>query len=301
MIYLTNGVRQKQYTTINNTDDFNHLLHATRAPQQALNMTAEQLAEYKRDTAPYAIYGEVSGMTRQDDVINRTVLFIDVDDEGNYTDTGNRMGDLLRAFGTSFVIYPTISNGIKQGARLRVGVSLDRAVNVDEYAKVSNVLTKTIDIKGDTTAINQSFKQLQGLYVQTSQNSQYVPNIEDVAQGLPVDKVIEAYNANPEKYQEKTTRKQMIDVDDESSDIPKYAQTNRKIIACLLDPESNYMMFGGWDNMLTALGGWTLRNTYGNYRMTADVLEAVNNMGSDPIDNKELGNKFKSWAERWTY
>lgn len=125
------------------------------------------------------------------------------------------------------------------------------------------------------------------------------PIIYDSGKNLPVDSFIQIYDTSPEKYQVKPTT--FKSVARSGNNIPTWAEHNKKFIACLLDPESNYMMFGGWDNMLTALGGWTLKNTCGDYGMTADVLEAVNNMGSDPIDNRELGNKFKSWVKGWTY
>ena len=41
MIYITNGLLNKQYTQLDDLPDFSHLVKATRAPQEALNMTDE--------------------------------------------------------------------------------------------------------------------------------------------------------------------------------------------------------------------------------------------------------------------
>lgn len=137
MIYLTKGVKQREYRAFEETNgDFYNLVQVTRAPQEALNKTAEQLVDYKKDTAPYVIYGEISGMTRQDDVISRTVLFIDVDDDSDYQTASKRLSDFLYGLDMNFVVYPTISNNVKSGARLRAGVALDRPVNAEEYLKL---------------------------------------------------------------------------------------------------------------------------------------------------------------------
>ena len=53
--------------------------------------------------------------------------------------------------------------------------------------------------------------------------------------------------------------------------------------------------------MLTAVGGWTFRNTHGNVRATAEIIEAVNGKGAVPIAEDELGRKFKSWVKNWEY
>lgn len=297
MIYLTKGIKQSEYKGYRETNgDFYNLVELTRKPQQAFNQSAEQLADYKQNTAIYAIYGNITGMKRKDEVINRTILFIDVDDESNYSEASKRIDDLLESFDINHVIYPTISNGIKEGARLRVGVELDKPVNSDEYLKLWSVLLVSVRLHGDPTAVNHSFKQLQGLFVQTEQNSPKRPIIYDTGHGLPVDEFVQIYENNKNKYcpQFKVTSKR-------TQGQPRWADKNRMVIANLIDPESNYHLFGGWDNMLTAVGGWTFRNTHGNVRATAEIIEAVNDKGSVPIAEDELGRKFKSWVKNWEY
>ena len=296
MIYLTNCLLNKQYTQLDDLPDFSHLVKATRAPQEALNMTDEQLVEYKSSSVTYALYGAVNGQQRRDDVLNRSMLFIDVDDESDYHTLSDRLANMFTALGINFVIYPTISNGIKDGARLRVGIELDKSVELTAYRKIWLVITHQLHVKGDLTAINSSFKQLQGLYVKTAQNALNKPIIATDGAGLPVDKFVSVYEKNAGKYQLKQVHESKA-----NGNLPRWAQTNRNIIACLLDPEQSYQEFGGWDNMLTALGGWALRSTHGDYRATADLIEAVNNRGSDPISDSELGKKFKSWAKGWKY
>lgn len=300
MIYLTKGIRQSHYSVGRySKPDFSHLVEATRTPQEAFNQTAEQLAEYKKNEALYVIHGTVAGMKRKDEVINRTILFIDVDDESNYKNASKRLDDLFEAYDINHVIYPTISNCIKDGARLRVGVALDRPVNADEYLKLWRVILVNVGLHGDDTAVNHSFKQLQGLYIKTSQNSSQAPIIYDSGQGLPVDEFIKIYDSDTAKYEQQKPAVATASNDDE--DIPNYAKTNKRMIATLLDPEANYQLFGGWDNMLTALAGWTYKQSYGDFIITADVVEATNNKGSDPIEEQELIKKFKTWGKGWTY
>ncbi|KAA8439192.1 hypothetical protein FKV75_02655 [Weissella paramesenteroides] len=297
MIYLTKGIKQSEYNVYKETNgDFYNLVELTRKPQQAFNQSAEQLAEYKQNTSVYAIYGNIKGMKRKDEVINRTILFIDVDDESNYSEASKRIDDLLESFDINHVVYPTISNGIKEGARLRVGVELDRPVNADDYLKLWSVLLVSVRLHGDPTAVNHSFKQLQGLFVQTEQNSDNRPIIYDTGHGLPVDEFIKLYDANTNKYK---IQKRVVHTDDEDeSYLPRWAITNRLMLNTIMDPESNFQRFGGWDNMLTALGGWVFKDTQ-NFVTTAGIVEYVNNKGSDPIEESELVNKFKTWAKGW--
>lgn len=301
MIYLTDGVRQRRYDVFKETNgDFYHLVQMTKAPQVALNQTADQLAEYKLSMAKYVLYGRVVGVERADKVIGRTVLFIDIDDEGNYPDTSKRLNDLLEAYSVLHVIYPTISNNVKEGARLRAGVALDRSVTAEEYLKLWSVLLTSIGLHGDDTAVNKSFKQLQGLYVKTSQNAENEPIIYSDGHTLPVDEFIKIYDASPKKYRKNTLSINGFSVETSKKNVPNWAEHNKKFIACLLDPESNYMLFDGWDNMLTAVGGWTFKNTYGDVRTTVETVEAVNKLGSDPISNSELKHKFDTWFKRWS-
>lgn len=301
MIYLTDGVRQRRYDVFKETNgDFYHLEQMTKAPQVALNKTANQLAEYKLNMAKYVLYGRVDGVERVDKVIGRTVLFIDIDNESNYLDTSKRLNDLLEAYSVLHVIYPTISNNIKEGARLRVGVALDRSVTAEEYLKLWSVLLTSVGLHGDDTAVNQSFKQLQGLYVKTSQNAENEPIIYSDGHALPVDEFIKLYDTSPKKYRRKTLAINGFSVEAGNRKAPVWAERNKQFIACLLDPESNYMLFDGWDNMLTAIGGWVFRSTQGDIRTTVETVEAVNKLGSDPISNRELKHKFDTWFKRWS-
>src|SRR5699024_8151484 len=101
------GIKQSEYKGYRETNgDSYNLVELTRKPQQAFNQSAEQLADYKQNTAIYAIYGNITGMKRKDEVINRTILFIDVDDESNYSEASKRIDDLLESFDINHVVYP---------------------------------------------------------------------------------------------------------------------------------------------------------------------------------------------------
>lgn len=177
-----------------------------------------------------------------------------------------------------------------------MGVELGKPVNADDYLKLWSVLLVSVRLHGDQTAVNHSFKQLQGLFVQTEQNSDNRPIIYDTGHGLPVDEFIKLYDANTNKY--KVQKRVVADISDDEAGFPRWVITNRLMLNTIMDPESNFQRFGGWDNMLTALGGWVFKDTQ-NFVTTADVVEYVNNKGSDPIEESELVNKFKTWAKGW--
>ncbi|MBJ7615335.1 hypothetical protein [Weissella confusa] len=191
----------------------------------------------------------------------------------------------------SLVAYPTISNGIKEGARIRIGIDLSRPAPPDDYIKVWRVVSYLLNVTADEAGATRQFKQ----YVLTTQNAHSEPliNASDTV-ALPVDEFVKIFDENPNRYEPK-----------QSKSSPKRRQTasdnNRLMISAIIDPEHYYTEFGGWDNMLTSVGGWVFKNTHGNLQFTADVIDYVNNTGNDPIAFEELTKKFKSWARNWNY
>ncbi|QYU57475.1 hypothetical protein K1728_09985 [Weissella confusa] len=304
MIFTQNGVLAKEYQVVNGGTDFQHLVYTTEHPATAENMTPEQLEAYKRTRAPYAVYGLADGTGRADsEVTARTILFLDVDDATTDYDAvvGMLTSGVVNRY--NFVAYPTISNSVKPGARLRVGVELDRPATQDEYVKVWRVLGFALHVHGDEAGVTRQFKQLQGNYVRTSQNAHRQPlfNVTDT-DPLPVDLFVQTYDSNPDQFSVATAHRGKQDLRvDNASGIPRYAKTNKQLLMAILDPEQYYTLFGGWDNMLTSVGGWVYRQTYGDVGFTANVVEFVNSLGSEPIATKELSDKFKSWVRNWRY
>lgn len=304
MIYTQMGVLAKEYQVVNGGTDFQHLVYTTEHPATAENMTPEQLDAFKRTRAPYAVYGLADGTGRADaEVTARTILFIDVDDAATDYDTvlGMLTGGIMNRY--NFVAYPTIRNSVKPGARLRVGVELDRPATQDEYVKIWRVLGFALHVHGDEAGVTRQFKQLQGNYVRTSQNAHRQPlfNVTDT-EPLPVDLFVQTYDSNPDQFSVAVAPRGKQDLrEDNTSGIPRYAQTNKQLLMVILDPEQYYTLFGGRDNMLTSVGGWVYRQTYGDVGFTADVVEFVNSLGSEPIATKELSDKFKSWVRNWRY
>ncbi len=300
MIYMTQGVKQRHYTLIKG-EDWTHLLHSVQHPPQ-LQLTDNELIEYKQTSATYVVYGTSTGLERgSSEITSRSVLFIDVDDGGNtYAKTAQAINVFLCTFGANHVIYPTINNSIKQGERLRVAIPLDVELNQEDYSKVWQVLTHAMHLNADSAGASKAFKQLQGLYVKTSQNAHNMPIIE--ADGTPLNTAffLSKYDENLLKpVTEKAT--QNLSKSATNNGIPKWAVTNRKIIRALLDPETHYPEFGGWDNMLTSIGGWVFKNTYGDIKYTADIVQDLNDKGSDPILFNELNEKFSNWMKHWHY
>lgn len=303
MIYTQMGVLAKEYQVVNGGTDFQHLVYTTEHPATAENMTPEQLDAFKRTRAPYAVYGLADGTGRADaEVTARTILFIDVDDAATDYDTvlGRLTGGIMNRY--NFVAYPTIRNGVKPGARLRVGVELDRPATQDEYVKIWRVLGFALHVHGDEAGVTRQFKQLQGNYVRTSQNAHRQPliNASDTV-ALPVDEFVKIFDENPNRYEPKQSKSSPKRRQTASDNRPAWADNNRLMISAIIDPEHYYTEFGGWDNMLTGVGGWVFKNTHGNLQFTADVIDYVNNTGNDPIAFEELTKKFKSWARRWNY
>ena len=71
-----------------------------------------------------------------------------------------------------------------------------------------------------------------------------------------------------------------------------------KVLNAMLDPEAHYKEFGGFDNMLVSVAGWLFRQT-NSIEITANWVEQVNAMGSDPLSDKELKAKFISWSKNF--
>ncbi|RAU06593.1 hypothetical protein DEJ53_07200 [Weissella confusa] len=303
MIFTQNGVLAKEYQVVNGGTDFQHLVYTTEHPATAENITPEQLEAYKRTRAPYAVYGLADGTGRADsEVTARTILFLDVDDATTNYDAV--VGMLTRGVVNryNFVAYSTISNGVKPGARLRVGVELDRPATQDEYVKVWRVLGYLLNVTADEAGAARQFKQLAGTYVLTTQNAHSEPVINaNGTVALPVDEFIKIFDENPNRYEPKQAKSSPKRRQTLSDNRPAWADNNRLMISAIIDPEHYYTKFGGWDNMLTGVGGWVLKNTHGNLQFTADVIDYVNKTGSDPIAFEELTKKFKSWARNWNY
>ena len=141
-----------------------------------------------------------------------------------------------------------------------------------------------------------------GTYVLTTQNTHSEPliNANDTV-AVPVDEFVKIFDENPNRYEPKQSKSSPKRRQTASDNRPAWADNNRLMISAIIDPEHYYTEFGGWDNMLTGVGGWVFKNTHGNLQFTADVIDYVNNTGSDPIAFKELTKKFKSWARRWNY
>ena len=298
MIYTTQGVMQRQYTQLDG-DDWQHLLKSVKHPQ-GLQASNEQIESYKHTTAPYVIYGTSTGLDRgQSEITSRSILFIDVDDNGkDYQTEAHHIDAFLNSFTVNHVIYPTISNGIKPSERLRVAIPLDVELDTEAYSQVWQVLIHYMHLKADPAGAQKAFKQLQGLYVYTTQNALNEPIIE--TDGKPLDTVFFlSKHENVVKPTSSLTR-HSNDVAT-TGNIPKWAMNNRKIIHALLDPETHYSDFGGWDNMLTSIGGWVFKSTLGDIDLTADVVQDTNNRGTSPIPEDELIKKFKSWMTHWHY
>lgn len=301
MIYTQIGVLAKRYTVVDEMDDFAHLVTITATPTKAQNLTSNQLETFKHTSAPYVVYGLVDGTDRANsEVTARTILFLDVDgNEATYNEVRDRItAGLLNQ--CNLVAYPTISNGIKDGARMRVGIELSRPAPPEDYIKVWRVVSYLLHVTADEAGATRQFKQLAGTYVLTTQNahSELLINANDTV-ALPVDEFVKIFDVNPNRYGPKPAMaSQRIESDGERK---PWMVTNARMVTALLDPENNYGLFGGWDNMLTSVCGWVYRNTGGNIRFTLDVVEHLNSLGSDPIPISELGPKFKSWVKNWRY
>lgn len=299
MIYATQGVMQRQYTQVSG-NDWQHLLNAVTNPPNLKDLTANQLDIYKHTSAPYVVYGTSTGLERgTSEITSRSIMFIDVDDNGkDYQATANYIANFLGTFDTNLVLYPTINNSIKQGERLRVAIPLDVELTPDEYSQVWQVLTHYMHLNADPAGADKAFKQLQGLYVRTTQNAHNEPIIENDGASLNTAFFLSKYEnlIKPNANQSQNLPNPAMD-----NNIPNWAVNNRKIIRALLDPESHYTAFGGWDNMLTSIGGWVFKNTQGDIELSATVVQETNNKGRQPIPFNELKKKFHSWMTHWRY
>ncbi|MBM7616698.1 hypothetical protein JOC36_000231 [Weissella uvarum] len=296
MIYLTQGVKQLQYTQ-SSGNEWQHLVQSVMHPR-VISKIQDEIDTFKKDEAPYVIYGTSTCLDRgTSEITGRIILFIDVDDNGkDYDKEAYHIDAVLSSLNIKHVIYPTINNSIKPGERLRVGIPLDNELAPEEYSKVWQVLTYHLHLNADYSGATRAFKQLQGIYVKTTQNAQNEPIIENNGTALNTAFFLSKYEKlNMESSKQNLPKPAM------NSNAPKWAMNNRKIIRALLAPEEHYNAFGGWDNMLTSIGGWVFKNTKGDINLTADVVQDTNNRGTAPISEQELTKKFKSWMQHWHY
>lgn len=296
-VYLTKGFEATQYNVIDGTphQDFMHLVSMTENHAKALNGSDAEVEAVKPEMLN-VVYGTVAGRYRTDQLLNRTVLFIDVDGAGDYSTVLERVtGGILS--GMNMVVYPSISNGIKTGARLRIGVELSREVTQEEYGKVWGVLTTVHELEADLNGVTQNWNQLAGTYTLTSQNSVHKPYIKSDGQPLDVDAFIQVYDNSPEKFRTKSEEPAAIVTSLTNGNKPWSAMAS-KVLNAMLDPEAHYKEFGGFDNMLVSVAGWLFRQT-NSIEITASWVERVNTMGSYPLPDKELKAKFISWSKNF--
>lgn len=296
-VYLTKGFEATQYNVIDGTphQDFMHLVSMTENHAKALNGSDAEVEAVKPEMLN-VVYGTVDGRYRTDQLLNRTVLFIDVDGAGDYSTVLERVtGGILS--GMNMVVYLSISNGIKTGARLRIGVELSREVTQEEYGKVWGVLTTVHELEADLNGVTQNWNQLAGTYTLTSQNSVHKPYIKSDGQPLDVDAFIQVYDNSPEKFRTKSEEPAAIVTSLTNGNKPWSAMAS-KVLNAMLDPEAHYKEFGGFDNMLVSVAGWLFRQT-NSIEITASWVERVNTMGSYPLPDKELKAKFISWSKNF--
>lgn len=298
MIYTTQGVMQRQYALVNG-NDWQHLVNAVNNPPSLNELTANQLDTYKHTDAPYVVYGTSTGLDRgQSEITARSILFIDVDDDGkDYQTEAHHIDAFLNSFTVNHVIYPTISNGIKPSERLRVAIPLDVELDAEAYRKVWQVLTHYMHLNADPAGASKAFKQLQGLYVWTVQNAHNQPIVETDGKPLNTEFFLSKYIGQQAKTSTQTTPNTVTT----TTNVPRWAMNNRKIIRAIIDPENTYQEFNGWDNMLTSIGGWVFKSTQGDIELSATVVQATNDKGTDPLLFEELKKKFHSWMKHWRY
>lgn len=298
MIYTTQGVMQRQYTQVNG-NDWQHLVNSVKNPPSLNELTANQLDTYKHTDAPYVVYGTSTGLERgTSEITSRSILFIDVDDAGEtYEKRSYAINVFLSQFGINHAIYPTINNGIKPSERLRVGIPLDVELSQEDYSKVWQVLTQSMHLNADPAGASKAFKQLQGLYVWTTQNTHNQPIIETNGKPLNTEFFLSKYVGQQSKTSTQTTPNTVTT----TTNVPRWAMNNRKIIRAIVDPENTYQEFNGWDNMLTSIGGWVFKSTQGDIELSATVVQSTNDKGTDPLPFDELKKKFHSWMKYWRY
>lgn len=296
-VYLTKGFETTEYNVFDGTphQDFMHLVGMTEHYTKALDGSDEEVEAFKPQTRN-VLYGTVAGHYRTDELLERSVLFIDVDGAGDYSTVLDRVtGGILS--GTNMVIYPSISNGIKTGARLRIGVELSHEVTQEEYSKVWGVLTTVHELEADLNGVTQNWNQLAGTYTLTSQNSVHKPYIKADGQVLNVDAFIQVYDNELDKFRIKPDKPAVTATFLTNGSKP-WSVMASKVLNAMLDPEAHYKEFGGFDNMLVSVAGWLFRQT-NSIEITANWIEQVNATGSDPLPDKELKAKFISWSKNF--
>ncbi len=162
------------------------------------------IADYKRNSAPYCLSGEVkkdeNGLYKRNNasLLYRDLIFLDYDDIEPSIDFPNVVFSALKDY--SYIIYPTINHTVKT-PRYRLVLKPRNAMNEQTYKQTVQAIAQKIGLPFDSTSLTWS--QLQGLPVTTGDPEEYQKIINkgidypvsiDSVQRLPKQKSISKGN-----------------------------------------------------------------------------------------------------------
>jgi|GEM_PF-4257720 len=250
MIYFKTGLKSSGafWDTIKG-DDWENLLTLTEDAQPINELlTFEALERFKRNKAGYIRAGEYGSDSITNNVFERSILFLDVDEFGDYDSVAQHIADLLDSYGWSYIIYPTVDNGIKPGARLRVAMPFIKPVSDSDYWKIWEHITSKLSVEVEKNMLDAP----EPLYVKTQHNIDSVPYIE---------------RGNPLYFEV---------VEPENNRIPERAHASKQVIAFIADPSSNWESFGTWENAITKTISWVYPHSGYDAKYTAELIEYIN-------------------------
>lgn len=132
------------------------------------------IADYKRNSAPYCLSGEVkkdeNGLYKRNNasLLYRDLIFLDYDDIEPSIDFPNVVFSALKDY--SYIIYPTINHTAKT-PRYRLVLKPRNAMNEQTYKQTVQAIAQKIGLPFDSTSLTWS--QLQGLPVTTGDPEEY--------------------------------------------------------------------------------------------------------------------------------
>ena len=311
--YKTTGVKAGFYIRGDAPNDFAELVELTEHPTDASGLSSDELLSddgFKKLHAPYRVYGVLDGEEQQQPspsrtkttVTGRDVLFIDVDDESEYLPLLKVVIEKLEPWQMNFVAYPTISNGIKSGARMRIGIELDKFTSREEYMKIWKVLTKYFGVQSDVSAIASRFNQLEGVYVLTDKNAVYEPYIVNDGHPLESAAFVALYDGKPELYEREKKPVQRGRPTGSLWDVLNKQQQQEirlpwyDAIQMIEHPVQEGDKYGGWNMMFTKLYGKLLKAMDGE--RAQEIIRLANDKGDDPMSERELTSIFRSINKR---
>lgn len=288
MIYQQNGLNNSHLNAISSDlSDFDYI--ANYIPQSFVTASDTQLSNHnnkdiKHQSANYVWAGKFKELTRNDSNLEyRTLLFVDLDNTNRDYSSVLKIINNSDLNKVSYIVYPTIKNGITEHARVRIVIDIDRHITKPEWQPLTEMVSKIIGLEVDSNA-NNKWSQPHGLPLLTSHNTiDMVVYHKGVK--LPVDKLINMYQPRQILQQHHNT---LTPINKKNGS--KWQKQNTQHLYELI----NGLPEGQRNNGLYVFIKHFLFMTGGDTELVYELANNMNTNSHPPLSDQELNKTFIS-------